>query len=253
MAVSAQQAKALRDQTGVGMMACLKALEESGGDMEKAVDILRKKGEAKASDKADRKTGEGRVAISGRAIVKLLCETDFVARNEKFVTFVEELAKKTEKGGAKAAQVHFDSVKASKVQEIGENLVFEGAEVVEGGSVIGSYVHSNGKLGAIVVLDGGTETQARDVAMHAVAMNPMVANPSDVPEKLIAKEKEIYLEQLKNEGKPAQILEKIVAGKVQKFCAERALTSQQFVKDPTQTVAQYLGAAKLVKFVRYAV
>ncbi len=252
MAISATQAKELRDRTGVGMMACLKALEESNGNMEEAIDILRKKGEAKAAAKAERTTAEGRVAISGRAIVKLLCETDFVARNEKFIALTEELAHKAEKG-VSAAQKHFDSVKADKVQEIGENLVLASVEIVDGGSTVGSYVHSNGKLGAIVILDGGTEAQARDVAMHAVAMDPLVANPEEVPADVIAKEKEIYMEQLKNEGKPAQIVEKIVAGKVQKFCAERALASQPFVKDPSQTVAQYLGSGKLVKFVRYAV
>lgn len=253
MAVTPQQAKELRDRTGVGMMACMKALEEAGGDMEKAIELLRKRGEAKAADKADRETAEGRVAISGRALVKILCETDFVAKNETFVAFVEELAGKASEEGADAAKAHFESVKADKIQEIGENLVLDAVEVVEGGSVMGSYVHSNGKLGAVVLLEGGTEEQARDIAMHAVAMNPLVGTPEEVPADLIAKEKEIYAEQLKAEGKPEQIIEKIMEGKVQKFCAERALTSQPFVKDPSQTVAQYLGDAKLVKFVRYAV
>ncbi|MCF7830981.1 translation elongation factor Ts [Candidatus Gracilibacteria bacterium] len=253
MTVTAAQTKELRDKTGVGMLTCMKALEEANGDMDKAVDILRKKGEAKAEAKASRETAEGRVAISGRAIVKLLCETDFVAKNEKFQALVEELAKKAETDGVDGAKSHFESVQKDYVQEIGENMKLDQAEVVEGGSVVGSYVHSNGKLGAIVILDGGTEMQAKDVAMHAVAMNPLVANPEDVPQENINKEKEIYVDQLKAEGKPAEIIDKIVEGKVKKYCVERALSSQPFVKDPSQTISQYLGDAKLVKFVRYEV
>lgn len=253
MAVTAQQTKELRDRTGVGMLTCMKALEEANGDMDKAVDILRKKGEAKAESKASRETAEGRVAISGRAMIKLLCETDFVAKNEKFQTLVDELVKKTEEEGVEKAREYFDSAQKEYVQSIGENMKLEQAEIVEGGSVVGSYVHSNGKLGAVVLLDGGTEEQAKDVAMHAVAMNPLVANPENVPAENIAKEKEIYVDQLKAEGKPEAIIEKIIEGKVKKYCVDRALSSQPFVKDPSQTVAQYLGDAKLVKFVRYEV
>lgn len=252
MAITAQQVKQLRDQTGVGMMACQKALQESDGDMDKAVEILRKKGEAKAASKADRATHEGRVAIVGNVILKLLCETDFVAKNDIFQALLGDLKSKAASDGADAAKEYFESIKTDKIQEIGENMSFD-AEVVEGGSVSGEYVHSNEKLGAIVILDGGDETKARDVAMHAVAMDPLVANPEDVPADVIEKEKEIYVEQLKAEGKPEQIIDKIVEGKVQKYCSERALASQPFVKDPSQTVAQYLGDAKLVKFVRYAV
>jgi elongation factor Ts len=253
MTVTAAQVKELRDKTGVAMMACKTALEESNGNLEQAIEILRKRGESKAASKSDRSTGEGAIAVSGRAMAKLLCETDFVARNDNFVSFVEELAHKAEKEGVAAAKAYFESVKTDKIQAIGENIVLDAVEVVEGGSIVGGYVHSNRKVATVVVLEGGTEEQARDVAMHATAMDPLVANPEDVPADAIAKEKEFAREQLIAEGKPAQIIDKILDGKVQKFCADRALSSQPFVKNPEQTVAQFLGSAKLVKFVRLAV
>ena len=253
MTVTAAQVKELRDKTGVAMMACKKALEEANGDMEEAVSVLRKRGEAKAASKSDRSTGEGAIAISGRAMVKVLCETDFVARNENFIAFVEELVSKADSDGVDAAKAHFESVKTDKIQEIGENIVLDAVEVVEGGSVIGGYVHSNRKVAALVALEGGTEEQARDVAMHATAMDPLVANPEDVPADAIEKEKTIAREALIAEGKPEQILDKIIDGKIKKYCAERALTSQPFVKNPEETIAEFLGEAKLVKFVRLAV
>ncbi|MDH3324297.1 MAG: translation elongation factor Ts [Candidatus Peregrinibacteria bacterium] len=251
--ISAAQVKALRDRTNVAMMACKKALMEADGDEEKAVEILRKRGEAKAGEKSTRETAEGLVAISGRAIVKVLCETDFVAKNEKFVAFVNEIVEKADKDGAEVAKEFFESVKTDKIQAIGENIALEDVIVITEGSVVGGYIHSNGKLGTIVALDGGDDEKARDVAMHATAMDPICANPEEVPAELIEKEKEIALVQLKNEGKPEQIIDKIIEGKVKKFCAERALTSQAFVKDPSQSVAEYLGEAKLVKFVRVTV
>ncbi len=250
--VSAADVKTLRDKTGVGMMACKKALAEANGDMDAAVELLRKRGEAKAGEKADRSTGEGLIALSGRAMIKLLCETDFVARNEEFQGLAKEIAEKAD-NNAEEAKSYFESVKTDKIQSIGENIVLGDIQTIEGGNTVGGYVHSNGKLGALVALDGGTEEMAKDLAMHAVAMNPQVANPADVPAEDIAKEKEIYVEQLKNEGKPEQIIDKIVEGKVKKFCAERALSSQPFVKDPSMTVEQYLGDAKLVGFIRGAV
>jgi elongation factor Ts len=251
--ISLSQIQELRNKTGVGMMTCKKALTDANGDLEQAVDILRKKGAAKAAEKSDRSTGEGLVVVSGRTILTILCETDFVARNEKFIKLANEIVEKAEKEGADSATAFFESIKTDKMQEIGENIVLQKLERVEGGDVLGSYVHTNNKVGAIVVLDGGDENMARDVAMHAVAMNPSVANPEEVPAEEINKEKEIYLEQLKAEGKPEQIIDKIIAGKVKKFCADRALASQMFVKDPKITVAEFLGKAKLVKFVRATV
>lgn len=253
MEISAAQANELRKQTGVGMMACKKALEEAGGDSEKAIELLRKRGESKAAEKSERTTSQGGVALSGRAMVKILCETDFVAKNDKFIAFIEDIVAKADSDGADAAKAYFEEIKTDKIQEIGENMVLDAVEVVSEGSVIGGYLHTNRKVATIVALEGGDEEKARDIAMHATAMNPLVANTEDVPADLIEKEKAIATEQLIAEGKPEQIIEKILVGKIQKFCAERALTSQPFVKNPEQTVAQYLGDAKLIKFVRVEV
>lgn len=250
MGISASEVKELREKTGAGLMACKKALTEANGNMEQAIDELRKKGAAKAASKSDRSTAEGVVAISGRAVVKILCETDFVARNEQFVAFADELVKKAEADGVDAVKSYFEEVKGDKIQAIGENIVLDDVQVVEGGSVVGSYVHSNNKVGTLVALDGGDEELARDAAMHATAMAPIVANPEDVPAELIEKEKEIAREQLIAAGKPEKILDGIIAGKIKKFCAERALTSQPFVKNPDVTVGEHLGEAKLVTFIR---
>jgi elongation factor Ts len=235
------------------MMACKKALEEAGGDSEQAIELLRKRGESKAAEKSERSTSQGAVALSGRAMVKILCETDFVAKNDKFIAFIEDIAAKAGAEGADAAKAYYEEIKTDKIQEIGENMVLDGVEVVDGGDTVGGYLHTNRKVATVVVLEGGTEEQARDIAMHATAMNPLVANTEDVPADLIEKEKEIATEQLVAEGKPEQIIEKILVGKINKFCAERALVSQPFVKNPEQTVAQYLGDAKVVKFVRVEV
>lgn len=253
MAISAQMVKELRDRTGVAMMACKKALEEANGDIDGAIAILRKRGEAKAADKADRSTSEGRVALSGRAMVKLLCETDFVGKNENFIAFAQELADKASADGEGAATDHFEAVKTDKIQEIGENIVLDNVVSIDGGNTVSGYIHSNGKIGVLVALEGGNEEQAKDVAMHAAAMNPLVATPDDVSDELIAKEMVIAKAQLIEEGKPANIIDKILDGKTKKFCAERALTSQSFVKDPSMSIQEYLGDAKLVAFVRVAI
>ena len=251
--ISASQVKELRDRTNVAMMACKNALEETGGDMEKAIEILRKRGAGKAADKSSRETSEGRVVIAGRIILKILCETDFVAKNDDFINFTQSVADKGANDGLEAAKEYFESTKSDKIQELGENLVLAEIHEIAEGDIIDGYTHSDGKTAALVALSGGSTEQARDVAMHAVAMNPKFANPSDVSAEEIEKEKTIYREQLLAEGKPEQIIEKIMIGKVQKFCAEQALTSQNFVKDPSQTVESFLGDVKLINFTRLAV
>ena len=253
MSVTAADVKALRDKTGCGMMACQKALKETNGNIEESIELLRKKGEAKAGEKSDRQAGEGVIVVSGRTALVLNCETDFVARNEDFQSYAQELVEAAASEGSAAAEALFEEKKGEKVAAIGENLVLGSIHAIEGGDVTGSYVHSNKKVAALVALEGGTEEMARDIAMHATAMDPLVANPEDVPADAIEKEKVIYREQLVNEGKPEQIIDKIIVGKVNKFCADRALSSQAFVKDPSQTVAQYLGDAKLIAFVRLSV
>jgi elongation factor Ts len=253
MAITAQMVKELRDRTGVAMMACKKALEEAEGNMDDAIAILRKRGAAKAADKADRSTSEGTVAISGRSIVTLLCETDFVGKNEKFVEFANAIAAKADSESVDAAQAYFDELKTDKIQEIGENIVLDKIAQIEGGDTVAGYIHSNGKIGVVVALNGGTEEHGKDIAMHAAAMDPLVATPEEVSEELIAKEMVIAKAQLEEEGKPANIIDKILDGKTKKFRSERALASQPFVKDPSMTVEQYLGDAKLVSFIRSAI
>ena len=252
MAISAADVKILRQRTSVGMLACKNALEEANGDMDAAIELLRKRGEAKAASKAERATAEGAIAMSGKAIVKVLCETDFVARNEGFVAFVEEIAAKADTEGGDAAKAYFESVKTDKMQEIGENLILEQVEVITEGSVVSGYVHSNRKVAAMIALDGSDEEHARDAAMHATAMAPMVATPEEVDADLIENEKRIAREELLAAGKPEKILDKIIEGKIKKFCADRALTSQAFVKNPEQTVGEYLGA-NVVAYVRLVV
>lgn len=241
MAISAADVKTLRQRTGVGMLACKNALEEANGDTDAAIELLRKRGESKAAGKAERETAEGSIAISGKAIVKVLCETDFVARNEGFVALVEEIAAKANAEGADAAKAYFESIKTDKMQEIGENLILAQVEVMEG-AVISGYVHSNRKVAAMIALDGSDEEHARDAAMHATAMAPLVATPDQVDPELITNEERIAREELLAAGKPENIIENIIVGKIKKFCAERALTSQAFVKNPEQTVGEYLGA-----------
>jgi elongation factor Ts len=251
MAISAMDVKTLRQRTGVGMLACKNALEEANGDIEAAIELLRKRGEMKAASKAERETNEGAIAISGKAIVKLLCETDFVARNEGFVALVEEIAAKANAEGAEAAKAYFESIKTDKMQEIGENLILEQVEILDG-PIVAGYVHSNRKVAAIIALDGSDEEHARDAAMHATAMAPIVATPEEVPAELIENEERIAREELIAAGKPENIIDNIIVGKIKKFCADRALTSQAFVKNPEQTVGEYLGA-NVVGYVRVEV
>ena len=257
MSVSIEQIKKLRDSTGVSMTACKKALEEAEGDYDKAVELLRKKGEAKAADRAERGTGEGAVFVKTEggkgAMVKLECETDFVARGDEYKELGEGLVNKVFSGELSVDERDVEEVKEA-VLRLGENIQIGDSALVEGG-VVGSYVHSNGKIGVLVVLDGGSEEVARDVAMHAAATNPEVLNPDEVSDDVVAKEKEIWTEQLKNEGKPAEIIDKIMMGKEKKFREENALAKQSFVKNPEHTVEQHVEAngGKLLQFVRFSV
>lgn len=253
--ISAKAVMELRNKSGVSMMVCKKALVEAGGDIEKAIDILRKSGAEKADKKAGRATGEGAIAVSGRAAVSLRCETDFVARNDDFLRILEELVAIAAEQGAAAAEAQFEQQRADLVTKLGENISFGEAVVVDGGTVAGNYIHSNRKLAAVVTLDGGNEDLARDLAMHVVASSPEVIRPEEISDELVAKEKTIWAEQLKNEGKPAEIIDKIMLGKEKKFREEGALLKQSFVKDPEITIEALLqqeGAA-VVRFARIEV
>lgn len=254
MTVSIEDIKMLRDKTGVSMSACKSALEEAGS-IEKAIELLRKKGEAKAASRAERSTAEGTVAIKiegGKAaLAELLCETDFVARSDEYKALAGEAAAKVLAGELEPGASDFSGL-SDAVIKLGENIKLGRSELVEG-DVLGQYIHSNGKIGVVVALDGGSEEQARDVAMHVAASNPSVVSPDEVSDELVAKEKEIWTEQLAKEGKPAEIMEKIMIGKEKKFREENALAKQAFVKNPEQTVEQYLAGANVKSFVRMAI
>lgn len=269
--VTAKMVKELREMTGVGMMDAKKALVEVEGDMEKAVDLLREKGMAKAAKKNDRIAAEGlaSVAVKGNtaAIVEVNSETDFVSKNEMFQDLVKEIAElvaenkpadmeaamkiKTDKG-----TIESDLIEATQV--IGEKISFRRFEVVEkdDNAAFGGYLHMGGRIAVLTVLDGTTdETVARDVAMHVAAINPRYVNESQIPEAELEHEKTVLTEQALNEGKPANIVEKMVEGRLKKFKAEIALVDQPFVKDPDMTVEKYVASkgATVNTFVRFEV
>jgi len=257
MAVTLDQIKELREMTGVSMMACKKALEEATGNLENAIDILRKKGEAKAIDRSVRATHQGVVSIetSGKkaAIVKLACETDFVSRGDDFIALVDSLAEKLLKGEISEGDTELKEVKDVRLKT-GENVQIGGMKVVEG-DVLGFYVHSNKKIGTIVALKGGSQELAKDIAMHVAATNPACISPDEVSQELVDREKEIWKDQLAQEKKPAEIIGKIMIGKEKKYREENALLKQVFVKNPEKTIEQLLteASAKLESFYRLAI
>ncbi|MCF7844789.1 MAG: translation elongation factor Ts [Kiritimatiellales bacterium] len=251
--ISASAVSSLRARTGVSVLQCKKALEEANGDEEKAIEVLRKSGAAQAVKKAARDQKEGAVfgaQSNGKAgMLMVHCETDFVSRNDDFQKFGQELADMLVEKGEEELKKHVDGVLTDVVQKLGENISI-GEVVLEEAPVIGLYVHTNRKIGVIVGTNEGEEEIAKDVAMHAAAMNPQYTTPDDVTEEAIAKEKEIWKEQLASEGKPAEIMEKIMMGKEKKFREENALITQEFVKDPSKKVQDFLGGAQVVKYVR---
>lgn len=250
--------KKLRERTGAGMVDCQKALTEAAGDFDTAVELLRKKGLEKAGKKAERSTAEGVIALAASdgvvAVVGLACETDFVARNEDFIQSTQELAGElAASGDVVAFSAAADQKIASElIVKIGENIKLACADVVRG-SVIGSYLHSNKKIAAAVALSGGTAELANDVAMHVAAMAPKYLRQADVPAAEIEKEKEIYREQMAGDSKPAEVIAKIIEGKLNKFYSEVCLLDQPFVKDDSQAVGQLLGDIAVEQFVRYQI
>ncbi|MCE2708999.1 MAG: hypothetical protein RL407_1015 [Bacteroidota bacterium] len=263
MAITAQDVNKLRQMTGAGMMDCKKALTEAEGDFEKAVDILRKKGQKVSASRADRETKEGVVVTrlsnnnAKGTLLSLTCETDFVAKNEEFGSFANTLIDlAVAKGCTTSEQVLAlplgNITVAEKIVEmtgkIGEKIEISHFEVISADQVV-SYIHSNGKLGVLVgmVSTSGknVEEAGKDVAMQIAAMNPVAVDKDGVDASLIEREIEIGKEQARAEGKPEEMLEKIALGKLQKFYKESTLLSQQFVKDNSKTIAQYLdGVSK---------
>jgi elongation factor Ts len=258
MAISASMVKELRDRTGLGMMECKKALKEAGGDIEKAIEDLRKASGLKAAKKAGRTAAEGLVAVSANTVVEVNSETDFVARDESFKAFVADVANAAAAQGNDDVQqlldAGFEAKREALVQKIGENISIRRFATVSA-PVVGSYVHSNGRIAVLVGLEGGSEELARDVAMHIAAVNPRVAKPEDMPEDVVESEKNIIKAQPDMEGKPAEIVEKMMVGRIRKFLAENSLVEQQFVKNPDQKVGQLLkeAGADIQAFVRFEV
>ncbi len=251
--VSSEQIAKLRARTGVGILAVKKALEESGGDEEKAIELLRKSGEAQAVKKADREQSEGGIfSASGKGkavLVAVKCETDFVGRSENFIKLGQSLADAYLTNGQSGLDALVKEKVPAAVLEFGENISLGETGEIDAPTT-GSYVHSNRKIGVLVGTDKGTAEQATDAAMHAAAMNPEFISPDQVSTDAVAKEKEIWREQLAKEGKPAEMIEKIMTGKEKKFREESALLTQPFVKDPAKTVGAMMAPATVTAYVR---
>ena len=248
----------LREKTGAGLIDCKRALIESNGNLDEAVSILRKKGVASAAKKAGRDAGEGIIAqaVSGDnrkgILVEVNCETDFVAKNEDFVSFASEVASKL----LENSECDLETARTEQVAKIGENISVRRVVTHEAeGGIIGGYVHGNNRIAVLVSLKGGSEELARDVAMHVAAVNPQVVSPDDMPEDLVAKEREIYTAQAQDSGKPPEIVEKMIDGRIRKFLAENSLTEQAFVKDPDTTVGKLVAqaGAEVLGFTRFEV
>lgn len=271
-AVTAAMVKELRERTGLGMMECKKALVEADGDIEKAIDDLRKSGQAKAAKKAGRTAAEGAVVVASsddntRAVmVEINSETDFVARDENFLGFANKVAGAAldadEVDAAKIGELKLEDgatveeARQALVQKIGENIqVRRAVRLGATDGLVGSYVHG-GKIGVLVALSGGGDAElAKDVSMHVAAVAPMVVKSDQVPEDVLNKEREIIRAQPDMEGKPAEIVEKMVGGRINKFLKEVSLNDQPFVKDPNTTVGKLAqgAGAEVVAFERLVV
>lgn len=271
-AITAAQVKELRERTGAGMMECKKALEAAQGNMQHAIEELRKTGRAKADKKAGRIAAEGVIIIKistdkqTAIMVEINCETDFVARDANFLSFANDVAETALTNKIKDVHALLSAVlvrnthtveetRQALVAKMGENINVRRIVLLDRSSgSIGSYLHGS-RIGALVELDLTNDELAKDIAMHVAASKPLVINPTDVPADVAAKEKEIYIAQAASSGKPQDIIEKMVSGKLKKFLDEVSLMGQPFVKDPETTVAKLLAKnrAKVVSFTRFEV
>ncbi|WP_226702546.1 translation elongation factor Ts [Microbulbifer elongatus] len=264
MAITASMVKELRERTGLPMMECKKALTEADGDIEKAIEDLRKASGLKAAKKAGRTAADGVVAAkvaedgSYGVLVEVNSETDFVARDDNFQAFVGKVVDKAfadrQVDVAALMEGELENAREALVQKIGENIGVRRIQLVEA-PVVGAYVHSNNRIASIVALSGGDVETARDVAMHVTAVNPQVVKPEDMSEEVLEKEKEIIKAQPDMEGKPAEIVEKMMGGRIKKFLKENSLVEQPFVKNPDVTVAKLVKDAggDVSGFVRFEV
>lgn len=263
MAVTSEQVKLLRGKTGAGMMDCKRALEESGGDFEKAIEYLRKKGAATARKRADKMTKEGvivtRVSADGKlgVVVEINCETDFVARGADFVSFANTVAETIEKH--RPSNIHqvldLSTQNGKKLSDLLNELLTKIGEKIEvrrftvfdsPDGLIGAYTHMGSKIGVLVELAGMSRSNdgaviSRDIAMQIAAMNPQYIKHEEVSKDIVDREMEIYRTQARNEGKPEQVIDRIATGKLEKFFQEVCLLEQTFIKDPAKTVKELLG------------
>ena len=264
--MSAALVKELRERTGLGLLECKKALAAAGGDIEVAIEELRKSSGMKAAKKAGRTAADGvvaiRIAADGKSgvIGEVNSETDFVARDENFSGFVAQVMDKAVElqtdDVAAVAGGEIEAARQALVQKIGENIsVRRIAVALAADGVVGGYVHGNNRIAVLVELAGGGEELAKDIAMHVAAVNPAVVSPADMPEELLQKEREIYAAQAADSGKPPEIVEKMIAGRVRKYLSENSLTEQAFVKDPDMKVGELVKAAgaKIAGFTRFEV
>jgi elongation factor Ts len=270
MQISASMVKELRERTGSGMMECKKALVDVAGDIDLAVENLRKAGQAKADKKAGRVAAEGVIAVQVgdgvAAIVELNCETDFVAKKDEFQAFAKLAAQHAAANQpADAAALGaldlgsgdtLENRRRDLIAAIGENITLRRCAVLrKSGDHFGVYLHQGARIGVVVELAGGSEELARDIAMHVAAINPLALDESALDPVVLAKEREIISAQIADSGKPAEIQEKMLNGRVAKFLKENTLLSQPFVKDPDMTVAKLAdnAAAKVLGFTRFEV
>ncbi|GLS27992.1 translation elongation factor Ts [Marinibactrum halimedae] len=265
-AISASLVKDLRERTGLGMLECKKALSEAGGDIDVAIENLRKASGLKAAKKAGRTAADGVVAAkvaedgSYGVLLEINSETDFVARDEGFLGFVQTVLEKTfssKETDVKALMAgELEDLREKLVQKIGENISVRRVALVEASSgVVGAYVHSNNRIAAVVELSAGSQDVAKDIAMHVAAVNPRVNKPEDMPADMLEKEKDIIKAQPDMEGKPAEIVEKMMGGRIKKFLKENSLVEQPFVKNPELTVGKLAKDAggDVVGFTRFEV
>ncbi|MEJ2212611.1 MAG: translation elongation factor Ts [Gammaproteobacteria bacterium] len=272
MAISASMVKELRERTGAGMMECKKALTETDGDMEAAIDLMRKSGAAKAEKKAGRTAAEGVIIIrhsddnKQAVMVEINCETDFVAKDDNFTTFADAVANRVlasdvaDVEALMSLPLHdgeettIEEARQALVSKIGENMNVRRFVRLNAQGQVASYLHGV-KIGVIVDIVDGNDELGKDVAMHVAATNPMCVSEDQVPQEALDKEKDIFVAQAQESGKPDNIIEKMVTGRMKKYLAEITLVGQSFVKDPDQTVGKLLGSANasVASFTRFEV
>ncbi|MCC7330351.1 MAG: elongation factor Ts [Gammaproteobacteria bacterium] len=259
MSIAASTVKELRERTGAGMMECKGALVEAGGDIEAALEILRTRGQAKADKKASRVAAEGRIELAlsadGRrgVVMEVNCETDFVARDASFLAFAAEaaaLALGRAPAGVEALMAlpragggSLEDLRKELVAKIGENITVRRFELLEAAGQLGSYLHGT-RIGVLVDVVGGDEELRRDIAMHVAASRPQCVTPEEIPAETLERERRILTEQAGSEGKPAEIVAKMVEGRLRKYLGEVTLVGQPFVKDPDTSVGKLLQARK---------